>query len=260
MASQKRGKSVAIGNLEKSRNTAEQFNWYDAHAAFCEGSAWPAYDRIANFPVFASRQKMTRLLEAYELYKLAQNVPGCFLECGVAAGGFLMALAHFCAIFEGYHYTRRIIGFDTFEGFPSISKQDMSSGAKHMKPGGLKFESYDILKEAIALYDGNRTLGHIPKVELVKGDISKTLPTYLKKDPSVIVGLLHLDVDLYKPTKDTLNLLKDRIPKGGVIVFDEPNHKDYPGETIAIMETLGIGNIALRRLPFSPMAAYAIKD
>ena len=67
-------------------------------------------------------------------------------------------------------------------------------------------------------------------------------------------------MDLYKPTKDTLNLLKDRIPKDGVIVFDEPNHKDYPGETIAIMEALGIGNIALRRLPFSPMAAYAIKD
>ena len=58
-----------------------------------------------------------------------------------------------------------------------------------MKPGGLKFESYDILQEAISLYDGNRVLGHIPKVELVKGDISKTLPAYLKKDPSVIVGL-----------------------------------------------------------------------
>jgi len=260
MATKKSPKSIAIGNLEKSRNTREQLDWYGQHKAFCEEADWSVYDKVSAFPVFASRQRITRLLEAYEFYKLVQDVPGCFLECGVASGGFLMALAHFCSIFEGYHYTRRVIGFDTFSGFPEVSPQDMSSGAKHMQTGGLKFESYDILTEAIKHYDGNRVLGHIPKVELVRGDITKTLPAYLKANPSLIVGLLHLDLDLYKPTKRTIELVLDRIPKGGVIVFDEPNHKDYPGETIALMETMGIGNIQLKRLPFSPMAAFMVKS
>ena len=77
-----------------------------------------------------------------------------------------------------------------------------------------------------------------PAFELIKGDISETLPRYLEANPHLIVGLLHLDVDLYKPTKDTIELLVERIPKGGIIFFDEPNHQDYPGETIAVMETL----------------------
>ena len=252
--------SLSLSNIEATRNTADQVDWYTSHREFCETAEWSTYDKVANFPIFASRQKITRFLEAYEFYKLAMNTPGCFLECGVASGGFLMALAHFCSIFEGYHYTRRVIGFDTFEGFTEPSPQDLSSSAKHMKAGGLKFESYDILKSAIELFDGNRVVGHIPKVELVKGDISKTLPKFLEDNPSLIVGALHLDLDLYQPTKDTLTLLKDRLPKGAIIIFDEPNHKDYPGETIAISETLGLNNIRMQRLPMSPMAAYMIVE
>ncbi len=46
-----------------------------------------------------------------------------------------------------------------------------------------------------------------------------------------------MDLDIYKPTLDTLKLVVNRIPKGGIIAFDELNHSDYPGETIATMES-----------------------
>ena len=39
------------------------------------------------------------------------------------------------------------------------------------------------------------------------------------------------------------------MPKGAVIVFDELNHSDYPGETMAVMEVLGIRNLELKRVP-----------
>jgi hypothetical protein len=244
-------------NLEKTRNTDTQQDWYLRMQEFVNECGWDAFDKTQNFPIFATRQSISRFLETYEFFKLAQNIPGCFLEVGVASGSFLMAMAHFSSIFEGNHYTRRVIGFDTFEGFTEPSPEDLTSGAAHMTKGGLAIESKSILEKSAALYDENRPIGHIPKVELIKGDVSKTLPQYLEEHPELIVGILHMDVDLFQPTKDTLNLLKDRMPKGSMIIFDEPNHKDYPGETLAIIESMGLPNLRLRRLNISAMAAYA---
>ena len=245
-------------NLEKTRNTDEQLQWYNEFNDFVGDVDWPILDKLAHFPVFSTRQMITRFIEAYELYKIVRNVPGNFVECGVGSGSFLMSLAHFSSIFEPFHYTRKIVGFDTFEGFTEPYPEDKSSNASHMKKGGLSWESYEILLKTAKFYDQNRPLGHMEKIELVKGDISETLPQYIESNPSLIVGLLHLDLDLYKPTKDTIELLLKRIPKGGMIIFDEPNHTDYPGETIAMMEALGINNLRLQRLEMSPMAAYAI--
>jgi hypothetical protein len=211
---------------------------------------------IKEFSVFATRQNITRFLETYEYWKLIKNIPGNILECGVAGGSFLMSMAHFSSIYEPHHYTRKIIGFDTFKGFTKPDKKDLSSGAKHMHEGGLAYDSYDYLKKSIELFDGNRMIGNIPKVSLWKGDISNTLPNYLEQNPAAIVGMLHLDLDIYKPTKDVINMIKGRIPKGGIIIFDEINHEDYPGETIAVMETLGINNLELQRVNESSMAAY----
>jgi hypothetical protein len=249
-----------LDNIEETRNTQAQLDFYAQLSELVEGLPFSRLEQMRRFPVFSTRQDITSFLERYEIFKLIHEVPGCILECGVAGGFGLMAFAHFASIFEPYHYLRRIIGFDTFSGFPELSEQDKTSKAAHMKSGGLNHGSYDILQEAIQLHDANRALGHIAKVELVKGDISQTLPVFLEKNPSLVVGLLYLDMDLYRPTADTLRLLIDRIPKGGIIAFDELNHPDYPGETIAVREELGIASLRLRRLPFSSMLSYAVKE
>ena len=101
-----------------------------------------------------------------------------------------------------------------------------------------------------------RGIRNLPKVFLEKGDISTTLPAYLEKNPATVIGLLHLDIDLYQPTIDTLKHTLKRMPKGAVIVFDEINHKDYPGETIAVAEALGLNHLELRRVREASAAAY----
>ena len=188
------------------------------------------------------------------------DIPGSIIEVGVAGGFGLMSFAHFCSIFEPTHYVRKLYGFDTFEGFTKPHNKDLTSNANHMIEGGLKFDSYDILQNVIPLYDKNRFLSHMAKVELVKGNAVETLPVFIRENPSLTISLLYLDADLYEPTKIALELLRPRIPKGGIIVFDELNHSDYLGETIALEETLGISSLSLKRLPFSSMAAYAIMD
>lgn len=249
-----------IKNIEKTRNTTDMIEFYSNLEEFLKTLKWDEVRKISNFPVLSYRQSITSFLERYELFKLIKNTPGSIVECGVANGFGLMSFAHFCSIFEGYHYTRKIIGFDTFEGFTEPSTQDLTSKASHMTKGGLHYQSFDVLQKMIEFYNQNRILGHLEKISIVKGDISTTLPKYLEKNPHLVIGLLYLDLDLYKPTKDTIKLLINRIPKGGMICFDEINHQDYPGETIAIIEEIGISNLKLKRLDFATMSSYAVME
>jgi hypothetical protein len=101
-------------------------------------------------------------------------------------------------------------------------------------------------------------LNHIQKVRLVKGDVSKTLPCYLEKNPYLVVALLWLDFDVYEPTKAALKYLLPRIPKGGVIAFDELNHEVWPGETIAVMEEIGLSNLRIERFSFGSTVSFAV--
>jgi len=146
-------------NVEKSRNTPDMFKLYSDLEKFLKKITWTEVEKAANFPVLAQRQAITKFLERYELFKLIHEVPGSILECGVANGFGLMSFAHLCSVFEGYHYTRKLFGFDTFEGFTQPNIKDKTSGAQHMKKHGLKFPSYEILKKMIEFYDRNRALG-----------------------------------------------------------------------------------------------------
>ena len=88
---------------------------------------------------------------------------------------------------------------------------------------GMKDRNMQELEGAISLYDKNRSLSHIPKVELIKGDITTTAKEYVKNNRHLIVSLLYLDCGIYKPTKSALEVFVPRMPNGSVIVFDELN-------------------------------------
>ena len=115
----------------------------------------------------------------------------------------------------------------------------------------------DIL-ESVRAHDITRFLGHIPKLKLVRGNVMETLPRFLDENPHLIVSLLHLDVDLYEPTKLALECLVPRMPKGAVIMFDELNMRQFPGETLAAIESLGINNMRIVRFPYATCMSYVV--
>lgn len=47
------------------------------------------------------------------------------------------------------------------------------------------------------------------------------------------------------------------MPKGAVIGFDEINNPNWPGETLALVETLGINNLQLKTFSYKPHISYA---
>ena len=169
---------------------------------YFESSTGTLTEKLENFPKYVQQSTLNRFLARYEIFKHTINVPGAIIECGVLFGGGLMAFAHLSSILDPWAVSRRIIGFDTFSGFTNLSEVDRGAGRSlHAVEGGFGVDSYDDLMSCIKIFDQHRFLGHLPKVELVRGDICETVPRYVSDNPHLVVSLLFLDVDVYEPTK-----------------------------------------------------------
>jgi len=245
--------------FKKQSRTDKEETYEEKLEGYIESSPFTNIDKFDNFTKYISRQSLTKFLCKNELFKKVVDIHGSVVECGVLFGGGLMAWAQLSAIYEPVNYTRRVIGFDTFEGFPSISKQDDKSQSEECHKGGLAVDSYEDIKTSAKIFDTNRMIGHIPKVELIKGDATKTIPQYLEDNPHLIVSLLYLDFDIYEPTKVALRNFLPRMPKGAIIGFDELNNPDWTGETIAVLETF-TKRIKIERFSFGSYMAYAVLE
>jgi hypothetical protein len=247
-------KIAVSGGLRTSAEADEDSlnkEWFDRNPGTWE-------NKMENFPKYVRRQNLTRFLVLYEIFKKVLNVKGSIVECGVNQGYGVMSWAKFSAIMEPVNLTRRIYGFDTFEGFPDVSEKDMSNSSDHVKVGDLAADTYDELNDLAKIHDSTRFLGHIPKVSLVKGDAVKTIPKFIDEHPHLLVSLLYLDFDLYEPTKVALEYFIPRMPKGAVIAFDELDNPLWPGETQAMLEFCRDYNLRIERLPYDPYVGYAV--
>lgn len=233
----------------------------DLENAFNSSSA-PTFQRLQTFPCHVRRQDISRFLVKHELFKLSLSANGSLVECGVFSGGGLFSWLHFSSIYDPYNHTRKVIGFDTFNGFPSIHDKDATKDkSHHTKVGAFKTSSsmQDELEELTRIHDMNRPLGHIPKIQLVAGDACATIKRYVEENPHLLISLLYLDFDLYEPTKAALEILLPRVVKGGIVAFDELNCPEFAGETTALLETLSLDGVKLQRFPIDPYISYFIK-
>jgi hypothetical protein len=215
--------------------------------------------KLENFPKYVRIRHLKRFLALYEIFKLVLPVKGSVVECGVYRGFGLMAWAKISSILEVENTGRRIYGFDTFDGFPSVNGRDQSN-FKETLPGELRAKSFEELGRLVGEYDSDRWLGHIQKVELIQGDMLKTIPEFVERQQHVVVSLLSLDCDLHEPTKVAIQHFLPRMPKGAVIVFDELDKPIWPGETMAVLETIGIRNLRIRRSEWFPYLSYAVLE
>jgi hypothetical protein len=249
----------------KSRDAASQspndLNQFESAGTLFENDPIALIEKIEAFPKYASRQSIAKFLTKYELFKLVLGVNGSIVECGVLHGAGLLTWAKLSSIFEPSNHVRKVIGFDTFDGFPTIHSNDSKTGTfAELHPSGLRGSSFESIEEAVRVYDLNRAISHIPKIELVRGDIAKTGDSYLEENPHLVVSMLYLDFDLYEPTKKALECFLPRMPRGSVIVFDELNAKIFPGETLAVQEVIGLRNLKIQRFAFDSYVSYAVLD
>jgi hypothetical protein len=240
-------KSIASSVEMENRNKLNQL---------FENCPIPENEKLANSGLFVKRQDLTKQLFFNELYSKIVDLHGVIMEFGVRWGQNLVTLNNLRGIHEPFNYSRKIIGFDTFSGFQNVDLKD----GKHeiIKKGAFSvtkdYEKY--LKEVLDCHENECPVSHIKKNTIIKGDAVIMLKKYLKKHPETIIAFAYFDFDVYEPTKKCLELIKPHLTKGSIIGFDELNDSQFPGETIALKESLGLNNIAIRRSKYSGIQSY----
>lgn len=206
--------------------------------------------------VTMKRQVLSRLIYYYELYKKITDVQGVICEFGVQWGATLTTLMNIRGMLEPFNHARKIYGFDTFGGFAAVTPED----GGFSNPGQYTVSAnYDqTLEQILAVQEGLSPLSHIRKFQLVRGDASETFPKWLQDNAHAIVAMAIFDMDVYKPTRDVLELILPRLTKGSLLVFDELNCEHFPGETQAVSEVLGLSKLALHCFPHQAYCSWAI--
>ena len=216
----------------------------------------PDDELLANLGMYLTSKNLSRILFFYEVYKKILNTHGIITEFGVRWGQTLSIMSALRGILEPFNRHRKIIGFDTFEGFKGIGEKD--GDLSKCKDGSFSLpKDYENYLEKILTYQEKlNPMSHLKRFEIIKGDACKTVPAYFKKHPEAIVSLAIMDFDIYKPTKAALETIKPHLCKGSIIIFDELCDDIFPGETLALEETLGINNVKIRRLPMTCRVSY----
>ncbi len=215
-------------------------------------------ERVAQVGLYQRRQELSKALFLNDLYQKFLGTHGVIMEFGTRWGQNLATLSNLRGIYEPFNYNRKIIGFDTFEGFIGTEAKD--GQAEYIEEGafGVSANYEDHLQAVLETNQAESPLNHINKFELCKGDAPKQLAAYLERNPQTIIAFAYFDFDIYAPTIECLKLIKPHLVKGSVIGFDELNDPGFPGETVALQEAFGLNAIRLERNQFAAMQSYFI--
>jgi O-methyltransferase len=148
-----------------------------------------------------------------QLTKLAAGVPGDTAECGVLEGSSSYLIAS--AFTDRTHHA-----FDSFAGCSQPTAGD-----------GAYFTGGDL---TCGLETVQENLKSSPNVRLYKGWIPERFPAIADKQ----FAFVHIDVQLYQPTRDSLEFFYPRMNKGGIIVCDDYGFTTCPGARRAVDEVL----------------------
>jgi hypothetical protein len=209
------------------------------------------WDYENGFNIFASPERMNKVLAHYEIYKKITKLPGDIWELGVYKAASLLRFATFRNALEESQ-ERLIVGFDAFGKFPS---DDISMDTDHKfierfeEHGGDGFSEIEIEKII--------NLKNFKNIKLKKGNVINTLPKYLEENPNTTISLLHLDMDVFEPTIFSLNTLFDHVIEGGIILIDDYNSVE--GATRAVDNFINEKNIKLHKCPFNITPVYIQK-
>lgn len=225
-----------------------------------EESPIPESELLSNLGLYIKRQDLSRILLINELYKAQLTVHGSIFEFGVRWGQNIALMESLRGLYEPYNYNRKIVGFDTFEGFRSLDQKDgensiMIEGSYDVVP---RYEEY--LDKVLKCLENENPISHIATTKLIKGDATVTVPEYLQANPETILSMVYFDFDIYKPTKVCLEAIRPHLTKGSIVAFDELNVHEFPGETIALREVFGLEKCEVRRSPFGVLQAYMVYE
>jgi hypothetical protein len=218
---------------------------------YFENAPIPRHEMIDQLSLFTSLPALRRFLYFDRLYQQIRHLPGHIFVFGVRWGRDLATWQVLRDLFDSHYHARKIVGFDTFEGFPSVSDKDAQNEATQVGAYSVTSGYENFLAEVLKERERLTRFPHMDRTVLVKGDAPAELERYLKEHPETAVALAYFDMDIYQPTRDCAKLLQPYLVQGAVVAFDELMLPSFPGETVAAREIFGT-NLPIQRFEVSP--------
>ncbi len=212
------------------------------------------WDRVS--PYTMTTQERVVNLEYAVRYIEGARISGDIVECGVGAGGSMMAAAW--TLLELGSRERRIFLYDTYRGMAMPTAEDISVLGKpakrkyerKMKDGQCTWHNYP-------LPDVRRNLEHTgypaDRLLFIEGFVQDTLPA----NDCERISLLRLDTNLYESTKAEMAYLWPKLATGGVFLIDD--YFRWLGQKKAIAEYLAAHRVHMLMTRLDDHSAMGIK-
>lgn len=153
----------------------------------------------------------------YQLLRLTEDAPGDTAECGAYRGASSYLI---CSFIERSPPPKTHHVFDSFEGLSQPTALD-----------GMNWYEHDLRVDVV---DAQKILARFRNVKFYKGWIPERFPEIADRSFSFV----HIDVDLYEPTRDSMAFFYSRLSEGGIILCDDYGTVTCPGATKAVDEFL----------------------
>ena len=199
------GKWIITGKKDVRYYATERLaNMFNPHFHFTEfGQIWRDDKKFEEYYVGFEGDNYHSIDRKYtvnQFLQLTKNVQGDTVECGSYKGATSYLI---CEFIQQHGQSKEHHIFDSFEG---LSKPEKEDGA-YWKQGDLT-TSEDICRNNLSAFNF---------VKYYKGWIPVRFPELTEKKFSFV----HIDVDLYQPTLDSISFFYERLNKGGIIICDD---------------------------------------
>lgn len=167
------------------------------------------------------KQRPDRKFVLWSMARSTRNLSGDTAECGVLDGASSYLI---CSARQDDDPAKRHHAFDSFEGLSAPQPEDRPSSAV-----AFEWATGDL---SAPMEEAMRKLSRFDNIRYYKGWI----PSRFGEVSAHRFSFVHVDVDLYQPTKDSLAFFYPRLVPGGILLCDDYGYHTCPGARKAFDE------------------------
>lgn len=209
---------------------------------FQQMNAYQATDeeKERSLGLFLRGSLLARIFAIADIYKQIVDIPGAIFDIGTWRGQTAVVCENLRAIFEPLHFNRRIVCFDTFEGYKGFSERDKATALHQDGTYALSGIDYaQFLSELLVLHEKTNAMGHNHgKHKVIQGDCRETIPHFFEETPNEYVALAFFDVNSYEPTLQAFEQVWAHLVPGGIVAFWQLTRNTIPAEARVYAEKI----------------------
>ena len=208
----------------------DQFLWETYYENFDEMKLYDVAMRASLSTKFDNPYKQLRFYSLQNIFKniLKNKIKGDIVECGVWKGHSAFIISK---ILEKTKSNKKFYIFDSFEGGLSDKSVEDRNKRYNLNNKQIKYEKLSFASDEQQV---KSTLSIFNNIYFFKGWIPERFNEVKERS----FCFVHIDVDLFQPTLDSLNYFYPLLNQGGAIVVDDYGISQFPGARKAVDEFL----------------------